>query len=357
MPQPQTESMTTTPNHTDREIGPEANRLSPEALICVDWLSGDPEDPLGSRQPSDYRTGLDEPTAAAVSGYEVEAARHVRLRETDAGRGASFTGVAIELMEPIAVLGGTAAAIREAIRAVAWGYHRTAEAMRRRPLISLGTAEYLAVADRLDRCGVDNGVLTSGDINRHSSDRSFTGGDAFYVVLSTTSELHHYQVSAYGEVSYVGGSPLVPFHGDPAPAYLGSEEASRGRHNTTQPGRGVARRAWRWLVKADGWLSKLLERLWRWVVRYILHTARAVLAGSGFLGLLTVAVLLAGGVGTIPTLWWLGVLLGGGATGFVVRRYCRRIALFVKVDRWLDDANRRATAKARSRRQARRVRG
>ena len=43
----------------------------------------------------------------------------------------------------------------------------------------------------------------------HSSDRASTGGGAFFVVLATEEELHHCHVSAYGEVHYIGTSPLA----------------------------------------------------------------------------------------------------------------------------------------------------
>lgn len=67
-------------------------------------------------------------------------------------------------------------------------------------MISLGAAEYLAMADLTDRAGATPRLLGSGDMCSQSSDRGFTGGDAFFVVLATDSELHHYHVSAYGEV-------------------------------------------------------------------------------------------------------------------------------------------------------------
>ena len=35
------------------------DRLSREALICVDWLVGDPENPLGRDPYLSYRAGLD----------------------------------------------------------------------------------------------------------------------------------------------------------------------------------------------------------------------------------------------------------------------------------------------------------
>ena len=326
------------------------DRLSREALICVDWLAGDPENSLGPGPYSSYRAGLYARVADAVAAIEQKTGRAVRLRETDAGRGASFTGVAVELLEPIALLGGTAAAVREAARAVAWGYHRIAQAMRRRPLISLGTAECLAMDDLLDRFA-RAGVFVSGDINNNSPDRAFTGGDAFFVVLAADAELHHYQVSAYGEVFYAGESPLPPHHWDDQPWYPEDEQAS---HHPAGPAdqeapRALAlsrwRRVWAWLLRADEWLSKWTKQLWRWVIRYVLHTIRAFWAGSGAVGLFIVVMLLVAGVDTIPTLWVLGVLLAGGAIGMAARRYSKRLAWLTKFDGWLGGAAERISGR------------
>ena len=319
------------------------DRLSREALVYVDWLVGDPDNPLGPDPYPSYRAGLDARAADAVAAIEQETGRAVRLRETDAGRGASLTGVAVELLEPIAPIGGAAAAACEAARSVAWGYRRIAQAMRGRPLISLGTAECLAMDDLLDRVALA-GVLVSGDINNSSPDRSFTGGDAFFVVLATEAELHHYQVSAYGEVFHAGESPLPPNHRDGQPPYLEDEHANHhtaGRADQETPQAVVLsrwRRVWAWLLRADEWLSKWTKWLWRWVIRCVFHTIRAFWAGSGAIGLFIVVMLLIAGVDTVPTVWVLGVLLAGGAIGLAARRYSKRLAWLTKFDRWLGGA-------------------
>ena len=76
------------------------------------------------------------------------------------------------------------------------------------------------MADLIDRVDSEPYVLGSGDMRFHSPDRASTGSDAFFVVLSTDSELHHYHVSAYGEVHYIGTSPLIPsFMEAPSPPY------------------------------------------------------------------------------------------------------------------------------------------
>ena len=86
-------------------------------------------------------------------------------------------------------------------------------------MVSLGAAEHLAMADLIDRVDAEPRLLGSGDMNSNNVDRAFTGGDAFFVVLATDSELHHYHVSAYGEVHYIGTSPPIRHQWDDPPPY------------------------------------------------------------------------------------------------------------------------------------------
>ena len=185
-----------------------ADRMSREALILVDGLPEEPDTEPG--ETFDYRDCLDSQTAQAVAEIEQEAGRSLECRGVDAGRGASYLGIAVEVLEPIATFGGASAAVIEAVRFVTWAYRKIADRRGSRPMISLGAAEYLAMADVIDRAGSTPRLLGSGDMCSHSPDRGFTGGDAFFVLLATYSELHHYHVSAYGEVHYIGTSPLIP---------------------------------------------------------------------------------------------------------------------------------------------------
>lgn len=199
-----------------------ADRMSREALILVGGLPEEPDTEPG--EAFDYRDGLDAETAEAVAEVEREVGRSLGLREADAGRGASYLGIALEVLGPVATVGGASAAVAGAARMVRWAYRKIAGAAAHRPMISLGAAEHLAMADLIDRAGSVPRLLGSGDMCSNSPDRGFTGGDAFFVVLSAESELHHYHVSAYGEVHYIGTSPPVRGHRDDPPPYWAGDD-------------------------------------------------------------------------------------------------------------------------------------
>lgn len=196
------------------------DRMSREALI---YVGSPPEDMWGLLDSSDsLREYLDDKTADAVAEIEDRLGRPLKFFEVDVGRGASGSGTVVEVVEAIAVAGGALAAVRETARVVRWAYHRIAKARGIRPMISLGAAEHLAMADLIDRVDAVPRLLGSGDMDSDNQDRDFTGGDAFFVVLSTDSELHHYHVSAFGEVHYIGTSPLIPHFMDaPTPYWAG----------------------------------------------------------------------------------------------------------------------------------------
>ena len=142
------------------------------------------------------------------------------------GRGASGVGVAVEVAAVIAAFGGASATLYEAARLVRRVYHKMASSTSQRPMISLGAAEHLAIADLIDREHSMLHLVGSGDVNSNSPDRGFTGGDTFFVALSTDAELHSYHISAYGEVYYIGTSPLIRGHWDAPPPYWAGGDAS-----------------------------------------------------------------------------------------------------------------------------------
>ena len=197
-------------------------RMSHEALILVGGLGEEPDTEPG--ETFGYQDGLADDAAAAVREIEREAGRSLEIRGVSAGRGASYVGIAVEVLESLATVGGPTAAVAETARFVRWAYHKIANRTGHRPMVSLGAAEHLAIADLIDQVGSEPHVFGSGDMCSSSPDPSFTGGDAFFVVLATDSELHHYHVSAYGEVFYVGMSPLIPsFMEAPPPYWAGGD--------------------------------------------------------------------------------------------------------------------------------------
>lgn len=142
----------------------------------------------------------------------VERDAHARLRKAAGGRGADISGIALQVAEVIGLYGGVAMTLIESARGVRWGYRRLARARGVRPMVSLGAAEHLSAADLVDKVGEEAqlALVGSGDMQSQNHDRSFTGGDAFFVVLSDGRQLHHYHVSAFGETFYIGVSPLIP---------------------------------------------------------------------------------------------------------------------------------------------------
>lgn len=165
------------------------------------------------------REHLTEQAAETVAQIEQHERLSVKLHDASVGPGAGGFGAAVEIIENAAVLGGASAAVGQTGRLVIWAYHKIASATGRRPCVSLGAAEHLATADLIDRVRTEPHLMASGDMCSNSADPSFTGGDAFFVVLATESELHHYHVSAYGETHYIGTSPLIPHHYDSPPPY------------------------------------------------------------------------------------------------------------------------------------------
>ena len=204
-----------------------ADRMSRGALLLITGgLAPAALELLETGEEFNIREGLDSRTATIVMEIEEETGLTLKFREADVGRGASGSGAAVQIVEAVAVAGGggAAASIREASRVVRWAYRKIATSTGHRPMILLGAAEHLAMADLIDRMDAVPRLLGSGDMDSNSQDRAFTGGDAFFVVLATDSELHHYHVSACGEVFYIGTSPLIPnFIGAPSPYWAGGD--------------------------------------------------------------------------------------------------------------------------------------
>ena len=202
-----------------------ANRMSREALIYLCGVSEDDWGLLESGEGCRFLESSDAKAASAVAEIEGAADQELRIRGADTGRGAGGLGAVLEVVGAIAIAGGAAAAVAQAAGLVRWAYHKIASATGRRPMISLGAAEYLAMADLIDRVDSPPRLIGSGDVNSSSPDRAFTGGDMFWVVLATESRLHSYHISAYGDVYYVGTSPPIPDFMDAPPPYWAGGDA------------------------------------------------------------------------------------------------------------------------------------
>jgi hypothetical protein len=192
------------------------DRMSRQVCMVVP-LTDDPAlmDAVEEDRLDDLLAAVDPGLVAALD----QSGRPAVGRRADVGRGAGAVGIAIDLGEALATLGGAAAAIKGTVVAVRSAYRSLSRRLGRLPLVSLGAAEHLAAADVIDRHGADTFTLVgSGDVSSANHDRAFTGGDAFWIIFADESgSLHHYQVDSYGRVWYVGQAPPVANHWDPPP--------------------------------------------------------------------------------------------------------------------------------------------
>ncbi|MEX2268527.1 MAG: hypothetical protein WEA75_07575 [Acidimicrobiia bacterium] len=144
-----------------------------------------------------------------------------KLEKADFSRGASGPwGTVLEVVVAIDLAGGAVATIVGTAKVLRKIHQRLSKKRGTAATISLGTAEYFAAADLIDRIKPDDiKVLNSGDIRRGAADSSFIGGDAYWIVFEAGDCLHHYHVDSYGRVTYVGDAPHAPDHTErPPPA-------------------------------------------------------------------------------------------------------------------------------------------
>lgn len=128
-----------------------------------------------------------------------------RYYDADSGRGASGYAIALELVGFVADVGGASTAAWLTAVGVRRLYERIRKQMGHRPLISLGTAVYLAAADLSERLGSDDFLLYGrGDARSHVLDASYSGDDHFFVFFEKERTLHSYLVDARGRVHYQG---------------------------------------------------------------------------------------------------------------------------------------------------------
>ena len=128
-----------------------------------------------------------------------------RYFQADSGRGASGYAVALELAGYIADVGGAGTALWASAVGVRRLYDRLRQAMGRRPLVSMGTAVYLAAADLSERIGTSAFHLHGrGDARSGSPDASYSGDDHFYIIFERDRVLYSYLVDARGRVHFLG---------------------------------------------------------------------------------------------------------------------------------------------------------
>ncbi len=92
----------------------------------------------------------------------------------------------------------------------------------------------------------------------------------------------------------------------------------------------VRRIDWRMLNQR---LSHFADRLWRWLLRFVLRTSRAFLAGAGALNLLVLVAIKSAGIewATFSISEMLLLSLAGGVIGVAIQRYYKRFALLGRI--------------------------
>jgi hypothetical protein len=158
-----------------------------------------------------YQLGQEMPSysvPAEVHAAVTEAAPEgagVRYYDADSGRGASGYAIALELTGYVANVGGAATAIWVTAKGVRRLYESLRRKLGHRPLISLGTAVYLAAADLSERIGTAEFALYgAGDARSQVLDAAYSGSDLFYIFFEKDRTLHSYIVDARGRVHYQG---------------------------------------------------------------------------------------------------------------------------------------------------------
>jgi hypothetical protein len=199
---------------------PRGDRMLRHPLFLLGWEYATELDVELGEARRELKPLLTEADRRLVDEFESALGLEITLWEVEAGRGAGAESIAIQVAEAIALAGGVGAAVAGTARSVKAAYQRFGELKGHRPLVSLGAAEHLVAADLMTRLGSEDlQLIGSGDMQSQSPDRSFAAGDAFYVIFRAKGALHHYHVTAYGELHYIGTSPMLPnwWEDDPPP--------------------------------------------------------------------------------------------------------------------------------------------
>jgi hypothetical protein len=144
-----------------------------------------------------------EPPVAETIQEELSGTEYA-LYSASVGRGADGYGVALEIANFIATYGGAISTLAGGFKLIRRIQKKLQERTGHRPLVSQGTAIYLAAADLADRFPEGDFTLHgAGDTRSQSPDGSYTGFDCFYVIFERDADLFFYSVDAYGEVKYL----------------------------------------------------------------------------------------------------------------------------------------------------------
>jgi hypothetical protein len=135
------------------------------------------------------------------------------LYSADVGRGAGGYGVALEIVGVIANIGGALATLTGTIVLVQRLYRKLEKHFGHPPLVSLGTACFLAAADLSERFALtDFRLHGTGDTRSNPPDQSYTGNDCFYVIFEHGEDLFFYAVDAQGKVTFLGTARMAQLH-------------------------------------------------------------------------------------------------------------------------------------------------
>ena len=128
----------------------------------------------------------------------------------DVGRGASGLGVAWEVTQVLAEIGGAAVTLAWTGRRVRDIYVVIERKLGWKPCVSLGAAKHLAAAHLADELGTEDfTLLGSGLVEDPPVDFSYTGDNHFWVMFVAADKMYVYIVHETGRLKLVGDVPFV----------------------------------------------------------------------------------------------------------------------------------------------------
>ncbi len=200
--------------------------MSRRVLLCVYRFPDRSRRQIAPGYEPDFAEVLDARTAHALEQISPSATR-LQLVHAAFGLQAGWLAVAVEIIDAAEAIEAAGAFAAQATSRAKRLYTTVTEAVGHKPLVSRGAAEWLAAADLNDR--QPNGPCrryASGDATPATPGPS-RRDEAFFVVLSTRRELHHYFVSVYGDISHMGPSPLSEHETDAPPSHWAGGDTDR----------------------------------------------------------------------------------------------------------------------------------